>query len=104
MPTILPCLTACAGMATLSCRAEFVAVRLALVEETPFRDAGLVLGCHLYVGRGQQEDLVGHPLDAPVQPEDQSGREVDETLGVAVDHLDRKSTRLNSSHLGISYA
>src|SRR5262245_62683894 len=39
---------------------------------------------------------VDHPLDARVE------RPI---LGQCVDHaLDRKSTRLNSSHLGISYA
>src|ERR1700744_1661853 len=60
---------------------------LALVEEPTFRDASLVLCRHVDVRRREQEDLVGHPLDAPVQSEDQACREVDQTLGVAVDHL-----------------
>src|ERR1700760_230712 len=60
---------------------------LALVEEATFRDASLVLCRHVDVGGREQEDLVGHPLDAPVQAEDQACREVDQTLGVAVDHL-----------------
>src|ERR1700727_91734 len=59
----------------------------ALVEEAPLRDPGLVLGRNLNIGRRQQEHLVGHPLDAPAQSEDQSGREIDQPLGVAVDHL-----------------
>src|SRR6201999_483436 len=60
---------------------------LALVEEPTFRDASLVLCRHVDVGGREQEDLVGHPLDAPVQSEDQACREVDQTLGVTVDHL-----------------
>src|ERR1700761_9331796 len=60
---------------------------LALVEEPTFRDASLVLCRHVDVRGREQENLVGHPLDAPVQPEDQACREVDEALGVAVDHL-----------------
>src|SRR6185437_4890071 len=42
---------------------------------------------HLDIRRGEQEDLVGHLIDGPAQAEDQSRREVDETPGVAVDHL-----------------
>src|ERR1700753_2357884 len=60
---------------------------LALVEEATFRDASLVLCRYVDVGGREQEDLVGHPLDAPVHSEDQACREVDQTLGVAVDHL-----------------
>src|SRR5579863_1400078 len=59
----------------------------ALVEEAPLRDAGLVLGCHLDISRGQQEHLVGHSFNAPAKPEDQSRREVDQTLCVTIDHL-----------------
>src|SRR6266536_2023755 len=62
-------------------------VLLALVEDTSLHDTGLVLGGYLDVRRGQQEHLVGHALDAPAQPEDQPGREIDEALRVAVDHL-----------------
>src|SRR5258708_37607369 len=46
-------------------RAWFVAFCLTLIEESSFRDAGLVLGGHLDVRRGQQEHLVGHSVDAP---------------------------------------
>src|SRR6201996_9656858 len=60
---------------------------LALVEEATFRDASLVLCRHVDVHGRKQEDLVGHPLDAPMQSEDEACREVDQTLGVAVDHL-----------------
>src|ERR1700744_3243824 len=60
---------------------------LALVEEPTFRDASLVLCRHVDVGGREQEDLFGPPFDAPVQSEDQACREVDQTLGVAVDHL-----------------
>src|SRR5712692_4015125 len=60
---------------------------LALVEKTSLYDTGLVLGGYLDVRWRQQEHLVGHALDAPSQPEDQAGREVDQALRVAVDHL-----------------
>src|ERR1700743_198010 len=60
---------------------------LALVEEPTLRDASLVLCRHVDVGGREQEDLVGHPLDAPVQSEDQACREVDQTPGVTVDPL-----------------
>src|SRR6202012_2522988 len=60
---------------------------LALVEEPTFRDASLVLCRHVDVRRREQEDLFGPPFDAPVQSEDQACREVDQTLGVAADHL-----------------
>src|SRR4051794_23503764 len=59
----------------------------ALVEEAALDDACLVLGSDVDVGRREQEDLVGHPLDAPTQTEDQPSREVDQPLGVAVAHL-----------------
>ncbi|GAA4184886.1 hypothetical protein GCM10022252_14500 [Streptosporangium oxazolinicum] len=39
---------------------------LALVEESAFRDSGLVLGGHLDIGWGQQEHLVGNTFDAAV--------------------------------------
>src|ERR1035438_2834138 len=61
--------------------------RLTLVEEASLGHARLVLGRHLDVGRGQQEHLVRHSLDAPVQPEDQPCGKVDEPLGITVDHL-----------------
>src|SRR5204863_5965435 len=45
-------------------------------------------------GRAEQVD---RPLEAPPRREDETGRDHD-------DALDRKSTRLNSSHVEISYA
>jgi len=39
------------------------------------------------VGRGEQEHLVGDPLDGAADGEDQAGGEVDEPLGVGVVHL-----------------
>src|SRR5271166_5945796 len=59
----------------------------ALVKKTPLRDPGLVLSRYLNIGRGEQEHLVGDSLDAPAQSEDQPCREVDQTLGVTIDHL-----------------
>ena len=59
----------------------------ALVEEAAFGDP-LLVGCgNRDVRRGQQEHLVGHPLDAAAGGEDQAGGEVDEPLGVRVVHL-----------------
>src|SRR5205814_4640803 len=48
---------------------------------------------------GDQEDRIGRPFVGP------AGRLLDQALAEAeIDRSDRKSTRLNSSHLGISYA
>src|SRR5205823_756797 len=60
---------------------------LTLVEEPSFRHPRLVLGRDLDVRRRQQEYLVSHPLDAASEAEDQARCEVDEALGVAVDHF-----------------
>src|SRR5215470_11857553 len=76
-PTWLPRLSCC----VVCCE------RLALVEKAPFHYPCLVFRGDLDVGRGQQEHLVGHALDAAVQPEDQACGEVDKALGVAVHHL-----------------
>src|SRR4051812_17001146 len=59
----------------------------ALIEEPSFCHTGFVLGGHLDVGWGQQEHLVRNTLDASVQAEYETSREVDETLRVTVDHF-----------------
>src|SRR5581483_9677361 len=59
----------------------------ALVEEPTLGDAGLVLRRDIDVSRRQKEHLLRHPLDASMQAEDQSSREVYEALGVDVVHL-----------------
>src|SRR6478735_10745345 len=60
--------------------------RSALVEETAVGDRGglSLVGGDLDVSRRQEEHLGGDALDRAVEPEDQTGREVDETLGVGV--------------------
>src|SRR3712207_8890854 len=54
----------------------------ALVEEAVLGDPLLVLGGDRDVRRGQQEDLVCHPLARPVDRADQAGGEVDQQLRV----------------------
>src|SRR5262245_14755357 len=58
-----------------------------LVEKSSFCHPGLVLRCHLDIGRRQQEHLVRNTLDASMQAEYETCREVDQTFRVTVDHL-----------------
>ena len=56
---------------------------LALVEETGGGVACfLVISDDFNVRRREQEDLVGHALDASAETEDEAGGEVDKPLGV----------------------
>src|SRR5256885_8455013 len=48
--------------------------------------------------------LTRHPFGKDLAPEDLFGSAANRELEVRLGHLDRKSTRLNSSHLVISYA
>ena len=54
----------------------------ALVEESALGKPLLVLSGDGHVGRGQQEHLVGHTLDAATCGKNEPGREVDEALPV----------------------
>src|SRR5919205_769940 len=61
---------------------------LALVEETGRGVAGfLVISDDFNVRRRQQEDLVGHALDASAQTEDKAGGKVDQPLSVRLPHV-----------------
>src|SRR3954462_2054011 len=59
----------------------------ALVEEPALCDTGLVLRRDIDVSRRQQEHLLRHSLNAPMETEDESGGKVDKSLRVRVVHL-----------------
>src|SRR6266498_1259923 len=52
-----------------------------LVKEAPLLEPAPLLGGDFDVSWGQEKDLLGHTLDAPVQPEREASREVDQALG-----------------------
>src|SRR6266536_5644332 len=54
--------------------------RPGLVEEAPLLEPASLLGRDLDVSGGQQEHLLRHALDAPVQPKRETGGEVDQAL------------------------
>ena len=56
-------------------------VRSKLIEEALLNEPGAFFGRHLDVARREQEDLVGHPLHAPVERVGEAAGEVDEALG-----------------------
>src|SRR3712207_7126076 len=58
-------------------------------------------GCELMGGRERKDIRPGLTVDIVLKQDQRTGRL---TRGVVKDVLDRKSTRLNSSHANISYA
>src|SRR3712207_5715301 len=69
--------------------------RSELVEERPFGDALALLGAHLDVARGQEEDAAGDGLNLAIQRVGEPGAEVDHPAAqISVDALEVEDHRL----------